>query len=347
MTIRRIAAAFILGLLGIVGTNAYFDPGARVPFGGVNLADLQDADTAWKLKPFLVREYPHDAIMIGNSRIFYIDPTKVAGFRLYNAGQPYMNAQRINSYLNRVACDLKVVVIAYDFDMFHSARGASLPKPQNDPYNNFLLQAFPEPCRGPSLFQRVAGGLQLYARNLSYLLSRDTLEKSLLRAVAGPTGARPAIFPAGNKDVTAAVHAQSLDTNPYQISEEPFGKHLEQCCAYTGMVYNRDWLADVRVTRDMLAARGLRAVVILPPIHERVLARITAAGLAEGLARFRQDICDIFPQTVDLTESHYSDFRNFFAWDPLHFLPDVGAEIVNEAHQQRLPMCVDVRIGSR
>ena len=327
---------FTVAVLLVVGATIWtFDPRHRIRVGEVNLPEITDPNLAWQVKPFLAKQYPHDALMFGSSRIFYVDPTLIRGFRFFNAAQPYMHPQRIYAYLEKEAIDLRMIVIGFDFDMFWDGPAPTLDA---DPYLIPLFHAFP----AVDLARRTVELAQWFNYNASYLIDGASFIEALAQAVKSDREKERrhgAILRAGNMNLEGVLLGQSRRPQPRQIAEEPFSLHLDECCNYKGFVYNPAWLEYLSKIRNLLDARGIGLVVLITPIHERVLERIASRGKMRELNQFRRDLCGVFPDAFDVSVGVYSNFENFFDWDPMHFMPDVGAEIINKAISGDLPRC--------
>lgn len=336
-TVLAFTAAMLLAIGATIWT---LDPQHRMILNEVNLSEITDPNLAWQVKPFLAKQYPHDAIMIGSSRLFYIDPTAISGFRFFNSAQPYMNPQRIYAYLEREAFDVRMVVIGLDFDMFSGAPGPTL---DTDPFLIPLLRAFPrEEIPRTYLIRRAMKVARLVHDNASYLINGASFLDALTLAMTPDSKKekrQEAILPAGNMNLAEALYGQSLGPRPRQIAEEPFNKHLDECCKFKDFFYNPAWVEYLKRIKSLLDQRGIRLVVLITPLHERVLARIASDGKERELNQFRRDVCSVFPDAFDVSTGVYSNFLKFFDWDPIHFLPDVGAEIINKAMDGSLPRC--------
>lgn len=74
------------------------------------------------------------------------------------------------------------------------------------------------------------------------------------------------------------------------------------------------------------------------PDNDSFIPLIHELGLYPIYLKFRQDVCRIFPDAFDFSESQWSGIDYRFKNDPGHFLPTVGTEMIEEllaAHNAR------------
>jgi hypothetical protein len=88
-------------------------------------------------------------------------------------------------------------------------------------------------------------------------------------------------------------------------------------------------LATLEKLRDLLRERGIPAIAVLNPIHERSVRTLRESKAYPHLLAWKARIKSLFPETVDLMDSRYSAATNFFPTDPVHFIPSIGAEFLN------------------
>src|SRR5262245_59355810 len=99
----------------IATTNWRVDPFNRLGRNQLGVYSSSERDA----KPKMIREYTHDGLIIGSSRITYIDPLLVRRYTLFNAGFSSAMPEEILNFLHVFAIDQKLVILGLDFLMFN------------------------------------------------------------------------------------------------------------------------------------------------------------------------------------------------------------------------------------
>lgn len=90
-------------------------------------------------KGTMIRQFPHDAIITGSSRIAFSDTSSVSSHTFFNAGFPLPSISYMSNFLADFVSDEKLIVIALDMYMFHGGAAAKdmgkptqLPAPKHN-----------------------------------------------------------------------------------------------------------------------------------------------------------------------------------------------------------------------
>jgi hypothetical protein len=276
-----------MGLLNLI-----IDPFNR--YGNNHLGVYISAER--ECKSTYVQRFPHDTLLVGNSREIRIPPGQLAGFRFFNGAFSGATPEEIYFFLQHFAWHQRLVVLAVDV-------GAQ------DPVER----------RGDIFAPK---GL---TSALDNLLNLQTTEYSI-RTISESLSKNPQ--PIG-LDGLVPVGSSMLDANRDDPEEEAYriksmqqmwdGYHcppLEQMSFY------------VKIS-ECLRQRGIPCVVVIPPTHEAVARLAQSRPAAEEVAAWKRQLGTIFPHVIDLSFSSYDAATNFYKADPIHFKPDVGVRFMS------------------
>jgi hypothetical protein len=284
----------LIGLLNLV-----VDPYNR--FGLNRLGVYISAERECKATE--VRRFPHNALLIGNSRIAMIPVKGLNGFRFFNAALGGATAEEACYFLEHFASKETLVVLSVELG-------------QTDP-----------PTLAGDLFAPPG-----WTATLDNLLNLRTAEYSVRTVWSHFTGKTPALAPDG-----------SFDTKPwFDAWDQPNPAHRDLILARMKETYAptdasskklagnfKERMTFYRRIAECLGRRGIACVVVIPPLHEVIASHLRASPMFAHYQRWRQDLDSIFPVVVDLSLSPYGAADNFFKADPLHFKPEVGVQMLN------------------
>lgn len=307
---NRAARRYVWLVLGLAGglagglalLNLIIDPFNR--YGNNRLGVYISAER--ECKSAYVQRFPHDALLLGNSREVRIPPAQLAGFRFFNAAFSGATPEEIYYFLQRFAWRQRLVIFAVDL-------GA------HDPAER----------RGDIFAPK---GLTSALDNLLNLQTTGYSIRTICEALSphpepiGPDGLMP-----------AANWIRDADRdNP---AKEAFAiKSLQH--AWVG--YHCPPLAQmsffVKIS-ECLRQRGIPCVVVIPPTHEAVARVAQSESAAQEVAAWKRQLGVIFPHVIDLSFSSYNAATNFYRSDPVHFRAEVGVRLMN---QEVLPLAARI-----
>jgi hypothetical protein len=281
------------GLVAAIGLFNYFvDPYGL--FGRNRLGIHISAEREFKTSQ--VQRYPHDALLVGNSRMAMIPVRDLQGFKFFNAGLGGGTPEEAYYFLNRFAHEQKLVILGVE-----------------------LGQGDPSPPKG-DIF---APPTLTYT--LNNLLNLRTVEYSVKTIYNHFTGV-PATLRADG----------SFDSKPwFDRWDKPDPAHLAFVVERLGHGYwNYPSSSIPQMTfyskiAECLQQRGITCVVVVPPLYEAVASHLRDASAAAGYQAWRNRLREIFPLVVDLSVSPYCAEQNFFKDDPVHFKPETGVRMLN------------------
>lgn len=286
-----------LGLAGaVVGAIALFnylvDPYGM--FGRNTLGIYISAER--ECKPRMVQGYPHNALLVGNSRIAMTPTKDLESFQFFNAGLGGGDAEEAYYFLYHYAHHEKLVVLGVE-----------------------LGQGDPIPMQG-DIF-----GAPSLKTMLNQLLNLRTVEYSV-HTIYGHFAGLPTFLRAdGSFDptdwfehwdkVNPAHMAWAVGTLKQGMRGYPAYPPLPMTC------YSR--------IAECLRERGITCVVVIPPIYGAAASFLRDPSVTAKYDGWRSRLHAIFSNVVDLSVSPYCAETNFFRDDPLHFKPDTCVRIMN------------------
>ncbi len=250
-----------------------------------------------ELKPSEVVRFPHNALIIGNSRIASIPATKVNGFKFFNASFAAATPEEIYYFLERYAHKQELVVIGIDMC-----------------------------ARDPGVLKGDIFKPGDFASMSEHLVNLQTTEYAL-KTMFSHWGGKPSRYlPDGSLAAPDWGNAGKLD-------DPTAGKrYLDNMKAHTvqNVVPAPRSLSFYRKIADTLRARNIPVVVVMPPIHEAVFRHVGEMNLQGLYEAWVAEVTSIFPNVVNLTDSPYGSASNFYLRDPLHYKPETGVQFMNE-----------------
>ena len=250
-----------------------------------------------EMKNTEVERWPHDALLLGNSRIANIPVAPLAGFRFFNGAFPAASAEELYWFIHHHAHRQKVIIIGIDMGT------------QDPP----VLQG--------DIFRR-----DDWAAVADNLVNLQTVEYSLKTLISRWSGKRSRYLPDGGM-------TELEGTKPETQEDALAGKiHLQNLKgAMASRLAGPPWsLSFFRKISDELRVRKIPCVIVMPPIHEEVNGHLKAQHLEGAYQAWVDEMKAIFPNIVNLTSSRYSAAAGFYARDPVHYKPEVGVRFMNE-----------------
>ncbi len=285
-------SAFFVG--GPVLLNYLVDPYDR--FGNNRLGVYIMCER--EMKSTEVDRRPHDALLIGNSRIASIPAAELEGFHFFNAGFAAASVEEIYWFLFHHAKNQRLVVLGIDLGT-------------KDPA---VLQG--------DIFRR--DDWALAADNLVNLQTVEYSFKTLFSHWVG----KPSHYLAdGSVPPSALQHTPDKPNDV--LAGKVFMQSLKGAMAERVVKPPRS-LTFYRKIADLLRERKIPCVVVMPPMHEEVVRYIESQNLhGEGKA-WEEEVRAIFPNVVNLTTSPYNAAAGFYVRDPVHYHPEVGVRFMND-----------------
>ncbi len=287
-------ACVLLG--GVAAVNLWIDPYYR--FGTNWIGVYISAEREYKATA--ATHYPHDALIVGNSKPSIIDPAQIREYRFLNAGFAGAKPEEILAFLERYAHGQRLVVLGLDYGMFNEGAEPLRPDPFERPF-------WPDLCR--------------------YLLNAKSFQYSVEAVTRRLIGKEPTILTTGQSNPKPYL---DLEVGLTEEHYEPALKLLRDQ-TFQNFRYSEARIAVLREIRDLLKARGIPVVAFVNPENDAVLDLIRGMPAGAEFARWKADMRAIFPDLVDLTEvSALSEHENYFLHDPYHYLPVTGIRIMED-----------------
>jgi hypothetical protein len=296
------ACRFVLLTLGLAGAlagglallNYVVDP--YNAFGNNRLGVYISADR--ECKSTYVRSYPHNALLLGNSRMAVIPPSRLNGFRFFNGAFAGATCEEVYYFAYHYAKKEELVILGVDLGM----GDPSAPELKGDIF-------------APLGFNSV----------LSNLFNLQTVEYSF-RTIFTHLGGTPSpMTPDGAFDMGGWI--KNVD------KEDPAYRNWQMERMKRGWEGfddpSRGRLSYYVKLAECLRQRGITCVVVVPPMHEELARHLQASRAREAFEGWRRQMQSIFTNVVDLSFSDYGADKSFYRADPAHFKPEVGARMLN------------------
>ncbi|MGA2245379.1 MAG: hypothetical protein ABSH48_10295 [Verrucomicrobiota bacterium] len=247
-------------------------------------------------KSTYVTRYPHDALLLGNSRENRTQPDQLKGFRFFNAAISGATSEEIYYFLQHFARHERLVVLPVDLGEHDAAEchgDLFAPRGLTSAFDNLL---------------------NLETTGYSLRTITESFSKHPQRI--GPDGTVPEsnwVRIANRDDPQAAAFAIQVLRGVWD------GYH---CPSLAQMSYY------VKIS-EYLRERAIPCVVVIPPMHEAVAQSLQSSPAAAEVAAWERQLKTIFPHVIDLSFSSYGAATNFYRCDPLHFKTEVGVRLMN------------------
>lgn len=292
-----IAISVAVTIGAIAGINFFIDPYDRI--GNNWIGHYLEGDRSAKAKQ--VQVYPHDSLLIGSSKVAFIDPTEISSRRrFYNAALLGALPEEMLSFIRVFGEKSELVVIGFDIFMFNLT---SDPMRETDHFSAPDTEEF-----------------------LQYLTSIDTLGASVDVVRRWLSGEPVGIKRHGQRN---PWHIERLDAPFTAPAHDKVLWHLKNR-RYANFVFAEKRLSVLRQMRELMMARQQAHIVFLNPAHHSELQMLKSIPAGRGLEYLRQEIKEIFPLAVDLTDGPWSGDGAFYYADPFHYRPETGKEFMRE-----------------
>jgi hypothetical protein len=289
-------AAVAAGLSALTGVvNWWVDPFGRL---GNNVFGFY-VSTEREAKSRLVLTYPHDALIMGSSKVAFVDPGQLSGHAFFNAAFSAASPEEIYHFFKRYGHGIRRALIGLDFFMFNERE---FPISRTDPFDPDGLSTWYE-----------------------YVLSLNVLKGSATTVYSWLGDAAPKIQSNGQRNTEDAFvrHAAATDGDRIAILKVLKARH------FRNYVYSDYRVKMSRNLKSLLDQRGIPYTVFINPLSREVLTLLEGLPAGRDFARFRRDMAAIFPRLADVSDSEWSAPSLFFSHDPFHYLPSTGARFLN------------------
>jgi hypothetical protein len=290
-------------IMFVAGLNATVD--AFGYFGTNRIGYYFSSEREFKAN--LVRQADYDALIMGDSRIAFTDPKFIStlNYKFLNAGFAAATLPEIYALLRGAQLStLKLLVLGVRYDDLSQCKAKAQQAP-----------SFWDPLR--------------YSASWSQL---EHTVQALHAKFAGVTAGF-------HKDGTRSSEEKTLRDASLngQKSSRYWAKVMPRKQVWQGdAVFSDRCLGLLADIRQLALAHGFEFVVVVLPYNNDIIADadwdawFTAPERKRQFERLRR----VIPNFVDFANSELSASQNFWLHDPLHFLPSVGAKIIERAVEQ-------------
>lgn len=260
-----------------------------------------------EIKANLVRSETYDAILLGDSRIAFTDPfyARSLDYDFLNAAFADANLRELYELLLQSRLDrVRLVVLGLMYDGLKDCPGPG----------SAIVPRFWDDLRYSASWSQLGYALEAvwaWGRGMDAAYQQDgsrAVEDKLLRDMA-LGGARNQMY---------------------------WRKVADKRANWDGdLDFKAPCLAIMRDMQALSERHGFELVVVFLPYNNDIIGDADWASWLERHGHHLQRLKEIVPGVVDLSNSHFSDRENFWHHDAVHFTPQVGARIIEEALRQR------------
>ena len=292
--LRRLLTVALGIFFGVVTVNLLVDPWNRFGWNRLGVfvtASRENASTQ-------VERYPHEALLVGNSRTIGLPVARLESPRLFNGAFEGATLVEIRLFLERHLRTQKLVVLNLDPYLLG-------PESDNPPSAVF----------GPPTLRSLGG----------YLASLKALEYSV-KTVSDRLAGRPLGYaPDGTMETESWRRQRDVEDPAWQRRQ--LARESERLAGFRFDPRRTAELADLLA---LVRGRGAGLVVYLSPVHEDLLPALESGPAGAAWREAVEAVRRTFPRTVDLTRSRFSARTNYFRTDPVHFFPEIGLRLLRE-----------------
>jgi hypothetical protein len=258
-----------------------------------------------------ILNYPHDAVIIGTSKIGSISPKALNCYTFYNSSFDAALPEEIYFYLKRFLRNERLVVIALDFEMFNERQWPVLK-----------ITEWPNQSFG----------------KLEYLFNFKTFQSSLIALNKWFKQEIPIVAANGQRLVRSMENtpidltADTVTKNGIVPAKHRFEEVLEMLREnhFRRFLVSKERLEYLRKLKILLEEKKIPYVVFINPYNHWVLDIIKDLGEEEIFAQWKRDVKDIFPDMHDFSVGEYTFNDDYWGErDAYHFNPFIGAKIIN------------------
>ncbi len=284
-----IAGAIILAIMLI---NFLVDPYDR--YGNNRLGVYISA--ARQTKSTQVRRFPHNALLMGDSRMEMMPANRLEHFIFFNAAFSGGTAEEAYYFLEHYAAKQEVVVLGVG-----------------------LGQGDPAKLSG-DIF--TSAGLGEAVENL---LSLKTLEYSSRTIINFFQRQPPSFAPDGSAEMVTWFRLYEREDPAYQKYQQDVLK-----TNLTSFSWNKSGqMTFYRKIVALLSERKILCVAVVLPLHEALAAQVQSSPAMADYRAWHAELATVFTNVVDMSYDNYGASTNFFKCDSLHFKPDAGIRMLN------------------
>lgn len=281
------------------------------PFGffGFNRTGLFFSDER-TFKRTQVRHYPHDALLLGDSRVGYIDPAEIRAPRFFNAAFAGATLEETLAFWERYEGNARLIVLGLLYsDLSEEARPGERFEPPG--WRDYLrhalsIELFVRSTQAAARWH--AGRPSTYRDNGS----RAAIAEEIADLKAGAL-VRPARWPGPSgkePDLAGPARTPCADRTRGSASAAPSAR-----------------VSRLAAIARLAEKRGARLIVFVHPRHREILK---SGDYATPSADLIDALCRLPLTFIDLTDSRYSDPDFFWITDHTHYKPEVGAAIITD-----------------
>lgn len=273
--------------------NYVVDPYDR--FGNNRLGVYISAER--EAKAAEIARYPHNALLVGNSRMAMIPASKLEGLRFFNGAFAGATAEEVWWFIHHHAKKEDVVVLGIDLGMMD-----------------------PASVKGDTFGQ--AGWDSIFEN----LVNLETLQYSAKTVLSYWAGTPSHLNPDGTFEIREWMK-KADNENPALLGAQ-LGMLTHQYGRFVPPPPAQ--MSFYRKISETLRERGIPCVVVVPPMHEAIIRHIEAMHMQGAYREWLDGVKALFPKVVDLSSGPYSAAAGFYRSDVNHFRPEIGVRFMNE-----------------
>ncbi|MBI9081837.1 MAG: hypothetical protein JEY79_19110 [Pseudodesulfovibrio sp.] len=282
-------------LTGVV--NGFVDPLGKVhdPLFGLYYSSEREQ------KSRAVKYFPHNALLIGSSRVASINPDDVdcPGLTFFNAAFSSAQPEEIYNFLDLYANDVDMVVIGLDVFMF------------NEKHYEYSPRTFRE------------NGFD----DLGYFFSANTLGYSVGAFKKWMRGKEPNCKSNGQRNMS------DKDQRDRGMEHVDYVETLAQLAKdhYANVHFSQRRIEILSDIERLMQDRGIRVVFFWNPINNAILEMVRSdRQMDEFYEKTKRDVRQAIPAIADYSGPEFSGSESFYKFDPVHYYSAVGAQVVKQ-----------------
>ncbi len=303
------AAASIIGF--VAGFNIFVDPFGY--FGTNSIGYYFSSEREFKYG--IVKSYDYNAIILGDSRIAFTDPSyiKRPEFIFVNGGIGGASVAEQVALLSASRLDrLKLAVLGMNYQDLADDQACS-----------------------KEIAARESGTWDLLRFAASWIQLGYAIDSLTARA----TGRSPKYHEDGTRSaVSKQIRDMALDAKSprywRKIERESSGDPM----AEPHFAFAPGCRQLMGRARELADQYGFALIVVFLPRNSDLLAHMNLdrPNARKQIGTYLAEVKEVMPHVIDLSSNPFSDSQNFWLDDATHFKPAIGARIVEEAISQSI-----------